>query len=116
MQPGALYQNRLNSSYGFQPQALVACGLRPTGGATDHLPENTVEQSRLSHVGPPHDGDIAAACYTLVHLTRWSSSFHAPSSNRTATRASCAATCSARRRLLPLPIVASFRASTTPRT
>src|SRR5690606_36764544 len=116
MQPGRIHIDRQDIAFGLNPQDLVTGGLRSPGGDTELLPQDPVEQGRFAHVGSPHDGNIATPGNVLTNIGRLRISFHTLSSNPSATRASCAASWSARRRLLPLPMVASLKASTSHRT
>src|SRR5690554_489883 len=107
VQAGGIHVDGLDIVLGLDSQQGVPGGLGLARGDRQLLSQDMVEQRRLAHIGPPDDCHIAATRRLIAH-----SLFSTPM----AMRASLAASCSARRRLLPtpevLPVMSSTRHST----
>ena len=102
MEPGRVYEGDLRVRKIHQSQHSMPRGLRPGGDDGELLPGECIEQGRLADVRPADKGCESAAMGTPgfrtagIHVRRSASNCNA----------SAAASCSARRRLKPVPCVA----------
>ncbi len=93
--------DRLHAAFRLDTENTMACGLGLFRGNGDLLPEDTIQQGRFTDIGSSYNRYITAATgYGLVSHE----SFSATPASLIPASALLAASCSARRRLGPLPL------------